>query len=136
MKIFVYGTLKPKGVNYYLHCAGKTIDEQKCWTYGDIYSLSLGYPAMIKSDNKVQGYLLTFADSSVLEGIDKLEGYQENREPHFNDYQREKITVYDENDYPIDEAWTYFMTKEKIEFFRGVLIPSGEWKSHAINTHS
>ncbi|MBE9223050.1 gamma-glutamylcyclotransferase [Cyanobacterium stanieri LEGE 03274] len=130
MKIFVYGTLKPQEVNYYLYCAQKTIYEQKCWTYGDIYSLSLGYPAMLKSQNKVQGYLLTFPDSSALEKIDQLEGYQENREPHLNDYQREKVMVYDYDNRAIDEAWTYFMTQEKINFYQGILISSGEWKSH------
>ncbi|AUC61639.1 hypothetical protein AA637_11010 [Cyanobacterium sp. HL-69] len=130
MNVFVYGTLKPQEVNYYLYCALKTIKEQKCWTHGDIYSLSLGYPAMIKSENKVKGYLLTFPDSSPLEKIDQLEGYQENREPHWNDYQREKVTVYDHNNNPIDQAWTYFMSQDKINFYKGILILSGEWKSH------
>ncbi|AFZ47817.1 AIG2 family protein [Cyanobacterium stanieri PCC 7202] len=127
MKVFVYGTLKPQEINYYLYCAGKTIKEQQCWTYGDIYSLSLGYPAMIKSKNKAQGYLLTFADSSPLAKLDQLEGYQENRESHLNEYQREKVTVYDHHNSPIDKAWTYFMTKQKIDYYQGILIPSGEW---------
>lgn len=127
MKVFVYGTLKPQEINYRLYCAGKTIQEQKCWTYGEIYSLSLGYPGMIKSKNRVQGYLLTFADSSPLKKLDQLEGYQENREPHLNEYQREKVMVYDYHNSPIDEAWTYFMTKQKIDYYQGILISSGEW---------
>lgn len=128
MKVFVYGTLKPQQINYYRYCAHKTILEQKCWTYGDIYSLSLGYPAMVKSNNKVQGYLLTFKDSSTLTKLDQLEGFQENREAHLNEYQREKVTVYDQNNSALDQAWAYFMSKQKIDYYQGVLIPSGEWQ--------
>ncbi len=123
MKVFVYGTLKPHKKNYHLYCAGKTIKEEKCWTYGTIYHLSLGYPAMIKSDSKVHGYLLTFPDDKELANLDKLEGYQEGRNPQLNDYQREKITVYDDKNNPIEEkVWAYFMDKEKIDYFQGKLI--------------
>ncbi len=128
MKVFVYGTLKPGGKYYHLYCAGKTIKEEKCWTYGNIYSLSLGYPAMTKGNGKVHGYLLTFPDAKALVNLDKLEGYQENRQRELNDYQREKITIYDYDNNPIKDVWTYFMDKDKIDYFQGVLVASGNWK--------
>lgn len=83
---------------------------------------------MTKGNGKVHGYLLTFPDAKALVNLDKLEGYQENRQRELNDYQREKITIYDYDNNPIKDVWTYFMDKDKIDYFQGVLVASGNWK--------
>lgn len=126
-KVFVYGTLKPGGKYYKIFCEGKTIEERKCWTKGCLFALTFGYPAMIKGDNQVFGYLLSFTSFKDLENLDKLEGYSGIPNSPLNEYEREKIMVYDESNAPLEEAWTYFMTQEKVDSFQGVFLPSGWW---------
>lgn len=126
-KIFVYGTLKPKGKYYQIYCEGKTIEEVKCWTKGRLFDLPLGYPAMIKGNDQVFGYLLSFASFQDLEKLDELEGYSGEPNSPSNEYYREKIMVYNEANYPFDEAWTYFMTEEKVKALNGVFLSSGWW---------
>ncbi len=125
LKVFVYGTLKPNGKFYPLYCQGKTIQEQKCWTRGKLFALSVGYPGMIEGNDRVYGFLLTFASMSELENLDKLEGYSELRNLVENEYERKKVLVYDEFNQPLDEAWAYFMTLEKVKSLQGVYQPSG-----------
>lgn len=137
LKVFVYGTLKPDGKYYQIHCRGKTLQELKCWTIGRLYALPLGYPAMIREttlDNakakvfdRVYGYLLTFASQKNLESLDELEGYSGIPYSPLNEYDRAKIIVYDEANQAIDGVWTYFMTQEKVTFLNGVYLPSGQW---------
>jgi gamma-glutamylcyclotransferase (GGCT)/AIG2-like uncharacterized protein YtfP len=46
ISVFVYGTLKPNEANYQKYCAGKVIREIKAFTWGQLFHLSLGYPAI------------------------------------------------------------------------------------------
>ena len=101
--------------------------EQPAIAYGQLYHLSLGYPGMILGDGQVQGFLLTFADSAIFDRLDQLEDYNPNRRPEDNEYNREQITVYDRTGQSLGLAWVYFMTLEKVQYFKGVLIPSGCW---------
>ncbi|WP_373480740.1 gamma-glutamylcyclotransferase [Geminocystis sp.] len=128
IKVFVYGTLKPRGKYYQIYCQGKTFKEIKCWAKGRLFNLPLGYPAMSKGDHKVFGYLLYFTSLKDLKNLDKLEGYSGISNAPLNEYGREKIIVYDEFNYPLDEGWTYFMTEEKIKALNGVFLPSGIWE--------
>ena len=65
--VFVYGTLKPNNSNYQQYCATKVISSQPAIALGQIFALPMGYPAMIEGNDQVQGYLLTFADSNILD---------------------------------------------------------------------
>ena len=128
MKVFVYGTLKPREQNYHAYCEGKAIAVQPAYTYGKLYHLTLGYPAMTVGTEKVQGYLLTFADESNLVELDELETFDSQRLPENNEYQREMIPIYDLEDRSLGKAWGYLMNLKKIEAFGGIFLPSGWWK--------
>jgi gamma-glutamylcyclotransferase (GGCT)/AIG2-like uncharacterized protein YtfP len=128
MKVFVYGTLKPGEQNYSAYCEGKAIAVQPAYTYGKLYHLCLGYPAMTVGPEKVQGYVLTFADESNLIELDELETFNPQGLPENNEYQRQMIPIYDLEDQYLGKAWGYLMNLEKIEAFEGIFIPSSCWK--------
>jgi len=87
IKVFVYGTLKPRGKYYQIYCQGKTFKEIKCWAKGRLFNLPLGYPAMSKGDHKVFGYLLYFTFLKDLKNLDKLEGYSGISNAPLNEYE-------------------------------------------------
>jgi gamma-glutamylcyclotransferase (GGCT)/AIG2-like uncharacterized protein YtfP len=127
LKIFVYGTLKPGEYNYQYYCAGKVVEAIKAYTWGQLYHLTLGYPALTTGNDKVTGFLLTFADKEILKSLDELEDYCPQRSPQENEYQRQKIPVYDLAGQSLGKAWGYVMALEKVQQFGGVLVPSGWW---------
>lgn len=127
LRVFVYGTLKPGERYYPVYCEGRVKEVQRGWVQGQLYALPLGYPAMIAGHGKVQGFLLTFGDRSVLTNLDRLEGYQSEQVPELNEYQRQKIMVYDASSKYLGEAWAYFMTFEKVKCLGGLRVSSGWW---------
>ncbi len=127
LKVFVYGTLKPGERNYQRFCLGKVQSEIPCYTKAILYNLPLGYPAMIEGENKVQGFLLTFGNADLLNSLDRLEGYQPQRNSSLNEYYRRMVAVYNPEDEYLDEAWAYFMTLGKIKKYQGTIITSGNW---------
>lgn len=130
MKVFVYGTLKPGECNYSVYCAGRVIEETPAYTWGELYHLPpLGYPGMTEGRIQVSGFLLTFADNSMLEALDLLETYDSMRSPEDNEYQRRLVTVYGISGENLGEAWTYFMTKAKVKELGGIFLPTGCWYS-------
>ncbi|HEY9614158.1 gamma-glutamylcyclotransferase family protein [Allocoleopsis sp.] len=131
VKVFVYGTLKPGEINYDRYCVGKVVEEKPAIAYGQLYHLSLGYPGLILGEGQVQGFLLTFTDSTIFDSLDELEDYDPNRRPEDNEYNREQIEVYGLAGQLLGLAWVYFMTLEKVQYFQGTLIPSGCWTSAA-----
>ncbi|HAC63172.1 MAG TPA: hypothetical protein DCF68_06430 [Cyanothece sp. UBA12306] len=127
MKVFVYGTLKPGECNYRSYCQKKVIEIIKAYTYGQLYHLSLGYPAMTRGNQKVQGYLLKFFDDTVLQKLDDLEDYYPLRSPQDSQYLRQNLVIYSPIGELLGEAWGYLMTVEKIKQLGGKLITSGWW---------
>lgn len=127
MNVFVYGTLKPGEINYQLYCADKVIQTTSAYTWGNLYHLNLGYPGMTLGNNKVEGVLLTFADESILDHLDRLEDYQPQRSPHANEYNRQRIPVYDLSGNSLGQAWGYVMSVEKVRQYAGIAISSGWW---------
>ncbi len=127
LKVFVYGTLKPGERNYPIYCQDKVIEAIRAYTHGQLYHLSLGYPAMIVGTQKVQGYLLTLADETVLEKLDYLEDYHPLRSPQDNHYSRQTLSIYSLTGETLGDAWGYLMTVQKIQQLGGKLIPSGWW---------
>jgi gamma-glutamylcyclotransferase (GGCT)/AIG2-like uncharacterized protein YtfP len=79
---------------------------------GRLYDLPMGYPAMTPEDGKIHGYLLSFADSTLLVALDDLEDYEPNITKSKNLYNRYYIEVYKLNG--SFWVWAYFMTAEKI----------------------
>lgn len=127
MKVFVYGTLKPGECNYQSYCADRVVEAIAAYTWGQLYHLPLGYPAFTSGSQKVKGFLLIFTDEEILESLDQLEDYHPQRSPQDNEYERQKIPVYDLCDKPLGEAWGYVMALEKVQQLGGVLVPSGWW---------
>jgi gamma-glutamylcyclotransferase (GGCT)/AIG2-like uncharacterized protein YtfP len=125
--VFVYGTLKPNEVNYPKYCAGKVIEEKRAFSWGQLFDLPFGYPAMTEGNNKVEGYLLTFAEAEILQSLDELEDYQPERSPENNEYNRRLIPVYSTTGEHLGEAWGYLMSLEKVKHFAGERVTSGWW---------
>jgi gamma-glutamylcyclotransferase (GGCT)/AIG2-like uncharacterized protein YtfP len=145
LNVFVYGTLKPGEANYLAYCEGRIASQTPAYIRGDLYHLSVGYPAITPGDNQVYGVLLTFFDPSVLTerdtgvpaayiievltSLDRLEDYQPDRKAELNEYNRRLVTVYNLKDQAIAQAWTYFMTLAKVRQYQGKRLSSGNWST-------
>jgi gamma-glutamylcyclotransferase (GGCT)/AIG2-like uncharacterized protein YtfP len=132
IKVFVYGTLKPGEINYQRYCEGKVVEEQRAIAWGQLYNLSLGYPAMTPGEKQVHGFVLTLADSAILNVLDELEDYDPNRRPEENEYNRQPIEIYNLAGQTLGLAWAYFMTSEQVQRLKGVLILSGWWSGSQV----
>ena len=128
-QVFVYGTLKPGESNYQIYCQGKTIAEIAAYARGCLYHLAPGYPGMTVGNNKVRGYLLSFSDGRILNDLDALEDYSENRAAQLNDYYRKKVPVYSLANESLGTAWCYLMSLERVTFYQGKLLTTQSWHS-------
>ncbi|MEW5820517.1 MAG: gamma-glutamylcyclotransferase [Cyanobacteriota bacterium] len=126
-KIFVYGTLKPGEDNYNYHCHNRYELQFECSVKGDIYDLSLGFPALVESDNVAKGVLFYFNDQQTIDQIDILEGYDPGISAEKNLYYKKLVEVYDSNDQVIDQAYAYFMPLNRVKELKGVKVDSGCW---------
>jgi gamma-glutamylcyclotransferase (GGCT)/AIG2-like uncharacterized protein YtfP len=134
IEVFVYGTLKPGEANYQHYCEGKVVRAIEAYTWGQLFHLPLlGYPGMTVGDSKVNGFVLTFRDSSILASLDELESYDERRSSEENEYQRQKISVYTVIGEPLGRVWGYVMSFEKVRQLEGILVPSGLWQGREIS---
>lgn len=127
LKVFVYGTLKPGEVNYHYYCEGKAKIQTPAYTFGNLYSLPLGYPAMTEGKHQVWGVLFEFDDFKVLKSLDRLEDYQSQRASNLNLYYRSLTQVYSFDDLPIARAWAYYMKLERVLQYGGTEVTSGNW---------
>jgi gamma-glutamylcyclotransferase (GGCT)/AIG2-like uncharacterized protein YtfP len=123
----VYGTLKPGEANYQKYSAGKVVEAQKAITFGKLYALPGGYPAMIRVEGKVHGYLLSFADSTLLTILDELEDYQPTRQISENLYSRQYIEIFEATDLFLGWAWVYLITPDRIFQLGGIHQLDGYW---------
>lgn len=126
LHLFVYGTLKPGYHNYQRYCEGKVIAQQPAIAQGDLFDLPLGYPAMTSGAGWVKGWLLAFADDTILLALDQLEGYAQATS-ETNEYDRCQISIFTPQHLPLGTAWTYCMTRSRIHQHKGVYLPQGEW---------
>ena len=129
IKVFVYGTLKPGEANYQYYCEGKVKTQIPAYTFGDLYALPYGYPAMTEGKNRVRGVLLEFSDSEVLSSLDRLEDYQEQRASELNEYYRSLTQVYSLDGRPITKAWAYYMKSDRVRQYGGIEVVSGSWSA-------
>lgn len=127
INVFVYGTLKPGEANYKNYCEGRVNEAIAAYTYGNLYDLAVGYPAMIEGTGKVRGVLLIFNRPDILKNLDQLECYQEHRALELNEYYRQQVPVYSLSDKLLGKAWSYFMTKNQVKKYQGTAIASGWW---------
>ncbi|MBE8968730.1 gamma-glutamylcyclotransferase [Nostocales cyanobacterium LEGE 12452] len=127
VRVFVYGTLKPREANYKRYCSGKVVDVKTAFVQGKLFALPMGYPAMTLGDSQVYGYLLSFSNPKILNKLDVLEDYQPNRQTPENLYNRKIIEVYEPQSLSLGWAWVYLMTLEQVEQLGGFLQPGGWW---------
>jgi gamma-glutamylcyclotransferase (GGCT)/AIG2-like uncharacterized protein YtfP len=128
LSVFVYGTLKPGHVNYQAYCQGYVQEALVAQVHGKLFHLCLGYPAMTRGTEWVKGYLLRLRNPSLLRQLDDLEGYCPQRTIQQNEYLRQWVEVFDPEARPLDEAWAYFMTSQKVKQFGGQWLANGQWQ--------
>jgi gamma-glutamylcyclotransferase (GGCT)/AIG2-like uncharacterized protein YtfP len=125
-RVFVYGTLQPGECNYD-YCASAVVEKQPAIVYGQLFDLPLGYPALTPGDAVVYGYLLQFADDSILRQLDELEDYVPHRPIEQNEYVRTLIPTFSLERQPLGTAWVYQMTRTQAQGLGGVLLSQGRW---------
>jgi gamma-glutamylcyclotransferase (GGCT)/AIG2-like uncharacterized protein YtfP len=126
--VFVYGTLKPGGVNFDRYCGTRVVHSYRAYIYGELYDLpTLDYPGVIHGTNKVHGFVFAFADAKILLELDELESYDPLRSPTENDYHRKFIATHTPDLRPSVSAWAYFMNPDLVRRASGVLVPDGWW---------
>lgn len=120
-RIFVYGTLKPGGRNYFL-ASGVTHTEP---AYLDGYKLlhfePERYPAIVPGGGRVHGFVLTFADvKAALPVLDALEGL------HLTPPEYARVTVTAQ---PSGETvWAYVYVNQARLAAAGVTpVAGGDW---------
>lgn len=128
VRVFVYGTLKPGEENFELYCKTHCKVEE-AFVLGQLYDLPFGYPALTAGNLPVYGFLLSFADLSILASLDQLEDYDPTRPPEQNEYFRIETKVFSLAQRPLGRAWTYCMELAQVQRFGGVLLPEGKWLS-------
>jgi len=127
LKVFVYGTLKPGERNYPLYCT-QTLEVIEAIAIGKLYDLPMGYPAAVFPESYlVWGYVLTFANATVLQALDELEDYYPHQPISQNLYQRHQIEVYNSNKESLGTVWAYSMSQQQIDAYNGILISDGWW---------
>ncbi|HLP88936.1 MAG TPA: gamma-glutamylcyclotransferase [Nostocaceae cyanobacterium] len=131
-RVFVYGTLKPGEAYYKRYCAGRVVSAQRAFVFGRLFDLSVGYPGMTLGEDKVKGYLLSFADGSVLTLLDDLEDYSPNRPMSENIYNRQYIEVYKLDGESLGQAWVYVMSWERVQQLGGKLEVDGWWSDRSL----
>lgn len=137
VQIFVYGTLKPGEENYPKYCAGKLAENSldnrilpaylPAYTWGQLFDLGVGYPGMAVGLSPVYGYVLTFREQSIFRELDELEDYHPERISSQNLYNRHRVEIFHPQGENLGSAWVYFMSLDKIESLKGVLLPNGWW---------
>ncbi len=120
-KIFVYGTLKPGGRNYFLARGVTHAEDAFLDGYTLLHFEPEGYPAMVPGEGQVHGVVLTFADFGVvLPDLDALEGL------HLTPPEYERVLV---SAQPSGETvWTYVYVNQIRLTGAGVTpVAGGNW---------
>jgi gamma-glutamylcyclotransferase (GGCT)/AIG2-like uncharacterized protein YtfP len=128
LSVFVYGTLKPGGHYWPKYCAGKVKSILPAQIQGELYDLHVGYPGLIlRGDDWVQGYVLTFSQQADFAELDVLEGYEPGRSNEQNEYLRLRVQCYDAAGEPLGEVWAYEITDFSFKNYTATRIEDGNW---------
>ncbi len=127
LSIFVYGTLKPGQANYGC-CCDRLLSAEAAMVRGQLFDLSVGYPAMTLGEQWILGYRLIFPDEQILIILDELEDYRRHRPSHENEYQRVWVEIFSRQAQSLGGGWTYRMDIERVQRYQGRLVDSGEWE--------
>lgn len=126
--VFVYGTLKPGGHYWSQFCEGKVSTALPAKIRGELYDLHVGYPGLLlRGEDWVQGYVLSFPREPDFLQLDVLEGYVSGRPDAFNEYRRLKVPYFSLGGEALGEVWAYEMTEATFERHQTTRIPEGNW---------
>ena len=123
-RIFVYGTLMKGFRNYRRYLEGRINRIIPGKTYGLLYHLPEGYPALLPGNETVVGEIMEPVDKKLLKLLDRLEGYDELGEGNL--YDRGKRKILTENGEL--ECWIYVYTDERYARENGIPVPDGDWR--------
>lgn len=133
-RVFVYGTLKPGEENYAAYCRDRVVFYQEGYVLGQLYDLPMGYPAMTTGDRPVYGFVISFAEPTVLNLLDELEEFDPHRPAEQNEYQRIQVEVFNLEHTSLGLAWVYVMSEQQAQRLEGIFMPNGRWSGQP-NTH-
>ena len=124
-KVFVYGTLMKGFHNYKRYLEGKINSITPGRTYGVLYHLREGYPALLPGNEIVEGEIMEPVDDMLLKSLDRLEGYSERSSNNL--YIREVRNILTEKGQQMT-CWIYIYADEKYAKENGILVPNGNWR--------
>jgi len=88
----------------------------------------VGYPGLLlRGDDWVQGYVLTFPRETDFLELDVLEGYVPGRPDAENEYLRKKVPYFSPAGEALGEIWAYEMTDATFQRCQTSRIPDGNW---------
>ena len=134
--VLVYGTLRTGMPNdrFWRGAGGTSLPAVLPGAH--LYDLPFGFPAVVLLDDDetagealVHGEMVTCEDMpGLIRALDRLEGYDPDRPPERNHYQRVLVEV---ESWPAGEripAWVYVYTAERLGEVEGAtLVPHGDW---------
>jgi len=94
-------------------------------TYGLLYHLPEGYPALLPGDEIVEGEIMEPVDEKLLKSLDWLEGYKEGSSDNL--YIRESRRILTEDGKEM-VCWIYIYANEKYAREKGIFLPDGNWR--------
>ncbi|HEY8422748.1 MAG TPA: gamma-glutamylcyclotransferase family protein [Thermoclostridium sp.] len=129
-KVFVYGTLMQNFSNYKKYLAGRISRITPGRTYGVLYHLPEGYPALIPGNEKIEGEIMEPVDENLLKSLDKLEDYDECRSNNL--YNRELRSILTEDGEDV-LCWIYVYADAAYAKENGIHVPDGNWRKFMEN---
>ena len=124
-KVFVYGTLMKNFWNYKRCLAGRISRITPGRTYGLLYHLPEGYPALLAGNEIIEGQVMEPVDEKLLKSLDRLEGY--NKRSSNNLYVREMRSIFTYDGEEVN-CWIYIYADEKYAKENGIPVPNGNWR--------
>jgi gamma-glutamylcyclotransferase (GGCT)/AIG2-like uncharacterized protein YtfP len=124
-KVFVYGTLMKNFWNHKRYLEGRISRIIPGKTYGLLYHLPEGYPALLAGNKIVKGEVIEPVDENLLKSLDRLEGYVEGRSNNL--YVRDIKNILTEDGEEM-VCWVYIYTDERYAQDNGILVPDGDWR--------
>ena len=124
-RVFVYGTLMKGFWNYkwFLDDRISRIIQGK--TYGLLYNLHEGYPALLSGKEIIDEEVMEPVDEELLKSLDRLEGY--DKWSNNNLYVREKKSIWTEDGEEMI-CWVYIYADESYAKKNGIQVPNGNWR--------
>lgn len=129
-RVFVYGTLMRGFLNHKRYLEGKISRVTPGKTFGLLYHLPEGYPALIAGNETIKGEIIEPVDRELLRSLDRLEDYAEGRS--CNLYVRDIRNILTEGGEEVS-CWVYFYTDERYAVEKGIPVTDGDWRKFMEN---